>query len=192
MNDKNDNLTNHDYDGIQEYDNPLPHWWLMIFLGTIIFSFIYWIHYEFGGGSHQLVELKNDLAMIEAKSQKEAGQAEATRIESEDDLKKLVSDATVVTQGKGLYQGKCAACHGQELQGAIGPNLVDDYWIHGKGRLADIIKVVRQGVLDKGMPAWEAMLKEEEIKSVVAFIGSQQGSTPANPKPPQGEKVVRD
>lgn len=192
MSDKKDNLTNHNYDGIQEYDNLLPNWWLMTFFATIIFSFIYWIHYEFGGAPKQLEELKIDLAMIESQSKQNNTKSQTTPVESEEDLKNLITDNNFVSGGREVYQAKCSACHGPELQGTIGPNLVDEYWLHGKGQLTDIITVIRKGVLDKGMPAWETMLKENEIKSVVALIGSQQGSNPPNPKPPQGEKVVRD
>lgn len=192
MSDQKENLTGHEYDGIQEYDNPLPNWWLMTFLGTIIFSFIYWIHYEFKVGPTQLEELKSDLAMIEAQSKQSTHSPVATPVETEEDLKKLVSDPNIVNKGRDVFQAKCSACHGQELQGTIGPNLVDEYWIHGKGHLTDIIAVIRKGAVDKGMPAWDTMLKDEEIKSVVAFISSLEGSKPANPKPPQGEKVVRE
>lgn len=191
MSDEKENLTNHEYDGIQEYDNPLPHWWLMTFLATIIFAFIYWIHYEFGGTTNQLTELKTDLALIEEQTKQSQPPSEITSVETEEDLKKLVSDTSFVTKGREVFQAKCSACHGQELQGTIGPNLVDEYWLHGKGQLTDIITVVRKGVLDKGMPAWDTMLKEDEIKSVVAFISSQEGTKPANSKPPQGDKVVR-
>ncbi len=192
MNDEKNILTNHEYDGIQEYDNPLPNWWLITFLATIIFSFIYWIHYEFGGAPTQLENLKADLAMIETQSKQSKPTLAITPVETEEDLKKLLSETKHVSQGRDVYQAKCSACHGQELQGTIGPNLVDEYWLHGKGNLSDIIAVVRKGVLDKGMPAWETMLKEEEIKYVVAFISSLEGTKPANSKPPQGEKVVRD
>ncbi len=192
MNDEKENLTGHEYDGIQEYDNPLPNWWLATFFATIIFGFNYWIHYQFGEAPTQLEELKTDMAIIESKNKQANQPQNPVNAENESDLKKLLSDSNSVSKGKEVYQTKCSACHGQELQGSIGPNLVDEYWIYGKGHLSEIISVVRRGVLDKGMPAWGTMLKEDEIKSVVVFIGSKQGTKPANPKPPQGEKVVRD
>ncbi len=189
MNDEKDNLTGHEYDGIQEYDNPLPNWWLMTFFATIIFGSIYWLHYESGSALTQLEELKADLTEIEVHSKQGHGHEHGTSAESEEELKKLLADAPFVAKGKDVFLSKCAACHGQELQGIIGPNLVDDYWIHGTGHPSEIMAIVSKGVLEKGMPAWEAMLKGDEIKSVVVYVASMHGTKPANPKPPQGEKI---
>ncbi len=177
-------LMDHHYDGIQEYDNPLPAWWLITFFGTIIFSFLYWIHYEFGGGPTLAQELKSDLAVIQTLNPN-AGNAD-----KEETLAALLSSEDAKAKGKEVYAAKCAVCHGPEQQGLIGPNLVDEYWIHGKGKLADIAGVVRKGVLDKGMPNWDNQLKDDEIQSVTVFIYAGRGSKPANPKAPQGEKVV--
>ena len=187
MSEDKDELTGHDYDGIQEYDNPLPSWWLATFFATIIFSFIYWIHYEFAGGQGQLAELAGDLAMVQKASEKAAADNPG---DNEELLAQLIKDKNAVQQGKEVYQAKCAACHGNELQGLIGPNLVDEYWIYGQGRMVEMIQVVRKGVLDKGMPAWETMLKDGEIKSVIAFVVSMRGTKPNNAKAPQGEKIV--
>ncbi len=177
-------LMDHNYDGIQEYDNPLPAWWLITFFGTIIFGFHYWIHYEFGGGQTLADELKGDLAIVKSLN------PSTDNPDKEETLAALVSSDTAKTLGKEVYGAKCAVCHGPELQGLIGPNLVDEYWIQGKGKLVDIAVVVRKGVLDKGMPNWDNQLKEEEIQSVTAYIYASRGNKPANPKAPQGEKVV--
>jgi cytochrome c oxidase cbb3-type subunit III len=178
----------HSYDGIQEFDNPLPAWWLITFFGTIIFAGIYYLHYESGTGLTQMAELKGDLAAIEASAQKHA--AKVPKAAQDVDLKALLASADVKTKGKDVYMGKCATCHGNELQGMIGPNLVDNYWIHGKGELNDIMGVVKAGVLDKGMPSWQNVLKDDEVTAVTVYIGSMQGTSPPNPKAPQGEKVV--
>jgi len=186
MNDDKDLLLkDHSYDGIQELDNPLPNWWMVTFLGTIIFGFLYWIHYEFAGGQTQYEELKQDMAHIEMLKKKAPAVAD-----SEEDLVQLLGSAAVLEEGKAIYLAKCAACHGPELQGSIGPNLVDEFWISGQGRMSDIIMVTRKGVLDKGMPNWDEMLKDSEIKAVAAYIAKQQGTNPPNPKPPQGEKKI--
>ncbi|OFZ31087.1 MAG: hypothetical protein A2622_00340 [Bdellovibrionales bacterium RIFCSPHIGHO2_01_FULL_40_29] len=187
MDDINKNLMDHEYDGIQEFNNPLPLWWLGIFIGTVIFAFIYWIHYEIAGAPTQLAELKSDLAVIAEMKKNSPGSGAA---DTEDDLLKLISSQEALAAGKLVYDSKCAACHGVELQGIIGPNLVDDYWIHGQGKLAQMSVTVRQGVLDKGMPGWESVLNSDEIRSVVAFIGSNRGAKPANAKAPQGEKIA--
>jgi cytochrome c oxidase cbb3-type subunit 3 len=189
MGNETDELKDHAYDGIQEYDNPLPAWWLTTFFITIIFGFLYWIHYEFGGGTGQYEELKADLAHYESLKQK--GESQEPSSEGEEDLMKLVAATETVAEGKAIYTGKgtCASCHGPELGGLIGPNLTDDHWLNGKGSFTDIMKVVSKGVLEKGMPNWEAMLSRKEIKAVTAFILSRKGSNPVNAKPPQGEKV---
>lgn len=177
-------ILEHSHDGIQEYDNPLPTWWLWTFLLTIIFGFHYWIHYEFGGGMTQDQELARDLAQLQSHQRNAPAPSD-----SEEDLQKLAGSGSALSEGKSVFDGKCAACHGAELQGGIGPNLTDEYWIHGKGNLLEIASLVRSGVLDKGMPGWDSQLKPEEIRSVVVFIASRKGSQPANPKDPQGEKV---
>lgn len=173
------------YDGIKEYDNPLPLWWLITFFGTIIFGFHYWIHYEFGGGTTQKADLKAEMAQIQALRPSSEGPKD-----DEKELTKLSSNPAMIAKGKSIYDSKCSACHGVELQGQIGPNLTDEYWIHGRGGLVEIASVVRGGVLDKGMPNWESQLNDEEIRAVTVFVASRKGSNPPNAKPPQGEKVV--
>lgn len=186
MGNETDELKDHAYDGIQEYDNPLPAWWLATFFITIIFGFLYWIHYEFSGGVGQYDELKMDLAQYESLKQKN----NPPTTESEEDLMKLVAVAETLKEGGSIYTSRCAACHGPELGGLIGPNLVDDYWIHGQGKFLDISSVVAKGVLEKGMPNWDGQLSGKEINAVTAFVLSKKGSNPANAKPPQGAKVV--
>jgi cytochrome c oxidase cbb3-type subunit 3 len=189
MGNETDQLKDHAYDGIQEYDNPLPAWWLTTFFITIIFGFLYWIHYEFGGGVGQYDELKQDLAHYESLKQK--GDKQDPGDESEETLMKLVASQETVAEGKAIYAGKgtCTSCHGPELGGLIGPNLTDEYWIHGKGTFTDVANVVAKGVLDKGMPNWDAILSKNEIKAVTAFVLSRKGSNPPSPKPPQGAKI---
>jgi len=187
MNQKDENLTGHSYDGIEEYDNPLPRWWLLSFFGTIIFAVIYWAQYEIFHAPTQLAELKLDLAEIKAKYQTSDSSPSGS---SDEELKQLMGIATSVAHGKEVFQSKCAVCHGVELQGIIGPNLVDEFWLHGGGKLTDIMVTIQKGVPEKGMPGWELLLKIDELKTVVAYIGANIGTKPANPKAPQGEKIV--
>lgn len=183
MSNEKDELTGHNYDGIEEYDNPLPNWWLFTFMGTVIFAFIYYIHYELGGGPDLKTELAQAMAVIESH------QAAAPKIElSEDQLTEKMKTVDL-NAAAALFTGRCAACHGQDLQGLIGPNLTDAYWLHGKGKPGDISSVVHKGVLDKGMPAWDGLLKDDEIISIVAYILSKQDSHPGGAKAPQGDKV---
>jgi len=187
MSEDNNRLTDHSYDGIQEYDNPMPTWWLATFIGTVIFGSLYWLHYEVAGGPTLQDELNADLEKIEAVHLTNNNTAE-----SEEELLEGLNSREVLANGKIVFQSKCASCHGNELQGIVGPNLVDDYWIHGKGRITEIHNVVVKGIPDKGMPTWENILSPDDLKSVTAFIVSQHGTNPANPKAPQGDKVVNN
>lgn len=183
---KDQEIKNHEYDGIKEYNNPLPLWWLVTFAGTIIFAAIYYVHYELNGGVNQYQELATALEKID---HLKAETKKSAPVETEEDLQKAMSAQGVLEMGSKVYTTTCSACHGQQLQGLIGPNLTDKYWLHGKGTRMDIIGVVRKGVLDKGMPAWEEALKADEVVAVTAYVHSKLGSNPANPKAPQGEAV---
>lgn len=190
-NDKDKDLLieGHDYDGIMELDHPLPDWWMITFFITIIFSFFYWIHFEFGGGQTIEQELKADMAKLE---QRHNQSHKHKTPESNSDLLALAADPSALEGGKAVYAAKCAVCHANELQGSIGPNLTDDYWLHGKGTPQEIAGLIRLGVLDKGMPAWEGQLKDAEIRKVAVYIFKQYGTNPPNPKAPQGDKIVRE
>ena len=187
-NHENDELTNHEYDGIQEYDNPLPTWWLATFLATIIFSFLYFIHYEFGGGQNLQQELVVKMTEIEKLQSNKKINTPQNQITEETYLK-AASDLEALSQGKAVYDGKCAACHGDQGQGLVGPNLTDNYWLHGQGQLTQVAEVISVGVPEKGMPPWGTMLKENEMLHLVAYVHSLHGKNPPNAKAPQGELV---
>lgn len=175
----------HEYDGIIEHDNPLPTWWLWTFFLTIIFSFLYFIHYQLGGPGMTLAdELKTAMKEIE---RLQSSASMAAPLETEESLAAAFARDGVLVAGASQYASKCASCHGAELQGVIGPNLTDPYWIHGKGTRLDLLKVLREGVAEKGMPPWAAVMKREEIYSVAAFILAKQGSNPAGAKAAEGE-----
>lgn len=176
----------HEYDGIIEHDNPLPTWWLWTFFLTIIFGFIYYLHYEVANGPTLNDELK--VAMVEVEKA-QASQQAASPMETEDTLKEAFNGPGVLNAGKSLFESKCSACHGPNLQGAIGPNLTDKFWIHGKGTRLDIVKVIREGVTEKGMPPWGPVMKKEEIYAVASYILSKQGSNPSGAKAPEGTEV---
>lgn len=184
MNEEKDQLTSHEYDGIREYNNPLPMWWLWTFFGTIAFAFIYYIHYESGAGPTLQQDLDRAMSVI-ADNKKHS---EAQNTVSAGDLESQLKAADL-KNGDFHFQSKCAVCHGNAFQGGIGPNLTDAHWLHGNGQAEDIIKVVRDGVLDKGMPAWSAMLQQKDLVDMAALILSKQDSNPAGAKAPQGEKV---
>lgn len=182
--DKDLEISGHNYDGITELDNPMPDWWLWTFLFTMIFAFLYYLHYEIAGGP----TLKEELTVAMQEIEKNKSH-EPTIIETEELLLNAMKNPKSAELGAQVYASKCVACHGTDLQGQVGPNLTDKYWIHGKGTRMDIVKVVREGVLEKGMPSWGQMISKDEIYGVTAFIVSKKGSNPPHPKAPQGEPV---
>ena len=182
-----DRLLDHSYDGIQEYDNPLPGWWLAIFWVTIIFSPLYILYFHFGGG--MLATERYDEEMI-AFFDKQAEQLLALGEVSEGTLVDLMTDQSMMNAGRKVYQSKCATCHGMFGEGGIGPNLTDEYWLHG-GQLMDVYKTVREGVPAKGMLAWERQLRPAELMAVSSYVGTLLGSEPPNPKTSQGDHFVR-
>lgn len=182
----NDNQKFHEYDGIIEHDNPLPTWWLWSFLLAIIFSFLYFMHYEIAGGPTLQDELA--AAMKEIDTMRSASSS-GNLLENEDQLKAaFASEADLLNLGQEQYTARCAACHGNDLQGLIGPNLTDEFWVHGNGSRMDLVKLIRQGIPEKGMPPWESVLKKNEVYALSALILAKKGSNPAGAKPAQGEK----
>ncbi len=180
---KYDGVPIHEYDGIQELNNHLPRWWLATFYGAIAFSVVYIAYYHIGPGPNQAQELAAELQAIEMAKKADT---KADDGPSEETIAAVVKDPAKLASGKAAFVAKCSSCHGPEGQGSIGPNLTDAYWIHG-GKTAEIVKVVADGVLDKGMPPWKAAMTPDEFVSVVAYVKSIRGTKPANPKAPQGE-----
>ncbi len=178
-----DELLDHEYDGIREYDNPMPGWWKWIFVGTVIWAAIYFVGINMGF----LPTYQDDLAQGEAELEKmrNAAAVNAPKVDAAL-LAKVAKDTKAVAAGHEIFEAKCSPCHGKQAQGIVGPNLTDKYWLHG-GKLTDIYHTVKTGVTDKGMPTWGGVLKDKELLDVVAFVHSVRGSNPPNPKAPQGK-----
>ena len=179
-----DRLLEHDYDGIKEYDNPLPGWWSWIFVATIVFSAGYYLYYQIGPGPSVIAQYEREMseyAQQQARLAPPAGAAGA----GEDALRALMKDGRTMAAGKEMFAVRCMPCHGPEGQGIIGPNLTDDYWLHGR-TLVDIRRTIHDGIPDKGMIPWKDQLKPAEIDTVTAYVGTLAGTNPPNPTPPQG------
>jgi mono/diheme cytochrome c family protein len=99
-----------------------------------------------------------------------------------------LSDSANLAAGESIFISNCITCHGKLGEGGIGPNMTDDYFIHGAG-LGDIVKVINSGVPAKGMIAWRGILNEEQIRQVASYVLTLHGTNPPNAKAPQGEKV---
>jgi cytochrome c oxidase cbb3-type subunit 3 len=184
-----DHLLEHNYDGIQEYDNPMPRWWVYIFWATIVFSVLYWLNIPgVGIGKGRIANYNRAMAAAAA----DAAKREASRpgSTSPEQLTALTKDASTLALGKEVFGHSCSACHRLDAGGQIGPNLTDDYWLHG-ATIEQMRKTVSDGVLEKGMPPWAKVLKPAQLDAVVAYVFTLRGTNPPNPKPPQGDLVPR-
>ena len=180
-----DELTSHNYDGIQEYDNDLPKWWVYLFYLTILYSVGYVAYYEFGPGKSPHEILSEDMNALNALKE----QVAASSASSSHDLTEFLNDAQKIEKGKKLYSSYCAACHGAQGQGVVGPNLTDKYWLHG-GQPSEIRTSISEGIPEKGMIAWKSTLPSEDLDALTIYIISLKGSQPPNPKSPEGEIIV--
>jgi len=178
--DDRDRLMSHGYDGIREYDNPLPGWWVWIFWATIVFSLGYWAYYQVGPGPSIVAQYETEMKAVAERQPKSV----ASTI-TDASLAALEKDAAVMAKAKEIFVTRCAPCHGDRGQGIVGPNLTDEYWLHG-GRLSEIYQTISEGVPEKGMVPWKDQLKPEELAEMAAYVMSLAGTSPPNPKPPQG------
>lgn len=176
----------HNYDGIKELDNHLPPWWKWLFIATVVWSGIYIFVYHFSDSLPlQTEEYQTEFAEAEEK----ASQAAASKPESVIDENTLVysSDEAILTNGRSVFTINCVACHKADGGGnAIGPNLTDAYWLHG-GDLKSIFSTVKNGIVEKGMPAWGKAMSPKDVRDVTFYVMSLQGSNPPDAKAAQGE-----
>ncbi|WP_316829650.1 cbb3-type cytochrome c oxidase N-terminal domain-containing protein [Pedobacter aquatilis] len=175
----------HAYDGIKELNNPVPAWFNVLFYGTMIFAAGYLFYYHIGGyGDLQDKEYEHE--MIKAQEEKTAYLEKSANTIDENTVKADHTPA-VLEEGKGVFSSNCVVCHGDKGQGLIGPNLTDDFWLHGGG-INNVFKTIKYGVPEKGMISWEKNLTPKQISAVANYILSLHGSNPAGAKAPQGEK----
>ena len=181
-----DQLLEHEYDGIREYDNPLPGWWLATLYATMVFAVLYLLNIIPGLGSGQGRIAQYDAAMAQAQAAAVghdplAGMTDAV-------LLAVARDPAKLTLGRTTFATMCVACHGPDGGGIIGPNLTDGYWLHG-GRPTDILRTVNNGVPEKGMPTWGKSLPADQVIAVAAYVTTLQGTAPRAPKAPQGVRA---
>lgn len=181
---QSDKPRDHVFDGIFEYDNDLPRWWVVMFIVTIVFSVGYMAWYHLGLFPSASLEAEYEEALATSKAATAAAGAGASA--QPIDYKVAAGDVTSMTAAKEVYSTTCAPCHGVAGQGVVGPNLTDDFWIHGPTAAA-VETVISRGVLEKGMPAWGEILGPDKVRLLVSYIVSLQGSNPAEPKAPQGD-----
>lgn len=177
----------HNYDGIRELDNRLPPWWLYGFYVTIVFSVVYLYRSHVTHAAPSGTE-EYQAAVAKAEAQQEE-RLKNQKNKVDENTVVLLSDKPSVESGKAIFAANCVACHGKLGEGIVGPNLTDDYWIHG-GSINDIFKTVKYGYPEKSMQSWKDLLSPVQIAQVSSFIKSIHGTNPPGAKEKQGELYV--
>jgi cytochrome c oxidase cbb3-type subunit 3 len=182
-------ILDHNYDGIKELDNDLPPWWTYGFYASIVFAAVYMVKYHVFNGDTQIDELQAEIA--QAKIDIEEYKKTAKDLVDFNTVT-LLADATDLSNGKTIFETNCVACHKADGGGGIGPNLTDKNWILGGG-IKNVFKTISEGGRDgKGMISWKQSLKPSEMAQVASYLLTFQGTTPANPKAPEGDIWVDD
>lgn len=185
LSEEKDIMLEHKFDGISELDNPTPAWFMWLFYSTIVFAVVYLMYYHvLAIGPLQDEEYATEMAAAQA--DREVYLATSGNNIDENTVEVSV-DAEIISSGSALYTLNCVACHGDKGQGTVGPNLTDEYWLHG-GSVHNIFKTIKYGVPEKGMISWEKTLSPKQISDLSNFILSLKGTHPPNPKDPQGVK----
>ena len=180
-------LLDHEYDGIHELDNKLPRWWVWLFYITIIYAAFYLVYYHVTRtGLSSAAEYANEMKVGEQIKNGAMGKFEASIPTLQPS-----TDAAVLDSGKQTYAKFCAPCHRVDGGGLVGPNLTDDYWIHGNSYV-DSVKIIWDGVPAKGMITWKAVLKPDEIQAVASYIYTLRGAKLLSPgKLPENQAPVK-
>lgn len=173
----------HDFDGIHELNNPTPPWWRYGFYCSIVFAVIYMWRFQI---VHSAPSQLEELAIAEKAALEEKAEYLKNAANNIDEKSvQLLTDAADLSVAQKLFAANCAPCHGPQGQGVVGPNLTDNYWLHG-GKINDVFSTIKYGVPDKGMKAWKDDFSPKQLAQLASYIKSIQGSNPPNPKEKQG------
>ncbi len=173
-------LSGHEYDNIRELDNNLPKWWVWLFIITIVWSVVYIFLFDvIKVAPYQQQEWKNEMAAAGAVAPGQPAPVAAA------DMVALTDQASL-DAGKEIWDKQCKVCHLSGGQGLVGPNLCDEFSIHGCN-YSDVVNIIVVGAPEKGMISWKTQLSDVQINQVASFTMTLRGTTPPNPKAPQGE-----
>ena len=179
-------LEDHSYDGIHELDNKIPPWFNYLFYATVVFGVFYMINYHIlSSGDVQASEYEEEVRLAELKM---AELVKTGALLDESTLTAL-TDVSALNSGKEIFKKNCAVCHTENGAGLVGPNLTDDYWIHGGG-IKNIYAVIKEGVPAKGMISWKTQLNPRQIHEVASYVLTLRGTNPPNAKAPEGMLYV--
>ncbi|MEI6779783.1 MAG: cbb3-type cytochrome c oxidase N-terminal domain-containing protein [Verrucomicrobiota bacterium] len=179
-------LLDHEADGIRELDNKLPRWWVWLFYCTIGFAVAYMGYYHvLRAGNLMDAEYRQEMKVGNA-----IKQVAMSRFESDIATLTPSKETDVLDHGKKTFLTLCAPCHRPDAGGLVGPNLTDDYWIHGSN-FADNVKTIWNGVPEKGMITWKNSLKPNEVYDVASYIYTLRGTHPPKPKPPENQAPAK-
>jgi cytochrome c oxidase cbb3-type subunit III len=177
-------MFDHVYDGIRELDNDLPPWWKYGFYLTIVFAVAYMVHYHvISTGDLQTAEY--DKSIAKAKVEKEEFAKNNANNVNENNAE-MLTDKAEIAKGEAIYKDNCVACHGRAGEGGVGPNLTDEYWLHG-GSIKNIFSTIKYGWPEKGMKAWQGDFSPVQIHEIASYIKTLKGTNPPNAKEKQGD-----
>ena len=173
----------HDFDGITELDNRIPPWFTYLFAGTIVFGGIYLLDYHvFGSSKLSAGEYQDEVAAADVQRRimiaKEGAINEKALV--------ALKDPAILARARQEFLKYCVSCHGNNGQGVVGPNLTDDYWIHGGG-INNVYATIKNGVPAKGMISWQLVFSPKQIQEIASYVLSLRGTTPLNAKKPEGQ-----
>ncbi|MCA9191605.1 MAG: c-type cytochrome [Planctomycetales bacterium] len=183
----NNSLMNHSYDGIQEYDNPLPGWWKWTFVGTIVFSVLYGMYWHVGAPGRTLAERYD----VELDTNMRLQFAEIGDLTPDADTIMLATTKKGwLAIGKSVFRTNCISCHGKDGEGKVGPNLADDVYKNVK-KVEDLARVIASGAGNGAMPAWANRLQGNEVVLVAAYVASLRNTLAADQgKGPEGSEIA--
>ena len=176
----------HDFDGIRELDNRIPPWFTTLFLATVLFAAVYLLDYHvFKSSKLMIAEYQDEVAAAEVQRRI----AIAAEGSIDENALMALHDAEALKRGGEEYRKYCVSCHGNSGEGIVGPNLTDQYWIHGGG-IKNIYATIKNGVPAKGMISWQLVFSPKQMQEIGSYVLSFQGTTPINGKKPEGTLYV--
>jgi len=175
-------IKDHEYDGIHELDNPPPAWFQFLFYITIAFALFYFINFHVLKKSNSSFD--EYMAEVTAAQMQKDELIRSGALINENNVA-LMTETADLSKGKEIFTVNCVSCHGENGGGTVGPNLTDQYWIHGGG-IKNVFATVSNGVPAKGMITWKTQLNPKQIQQVSSYVLTFQGTNPVNGKPPEG------